>query len=49
MNQLNNVVYVMEMEDIIIMVQKIYVLILQVVQTMKHMDMDINKLIVLNV
>ena len=34
MNQLNNVAYVMEMEDIIIMVQKIYVLILQVAQTM---------------
>ena len=34
MNQLNNVVYVMEMEDIIIMVQKIYVLILQVAKTM---------------
>ena len=34
MNQLNNVAYVMEMEDIIIMVQKIYVLILQVAKTM---------------
>lgn len=34
MNQPDNVVHVMEMEDIIIMVQKIYVLILQVAQTM---------------